>query len=142
MFDCEQRTEGGTGRSSPVAGPLARIRNEEVGVGGQVAVSIPIYDNKGNLTGVVTKDNAPVTTALDESHIIALAQQANAEYYVLDPSSNGKLGVTWAAKLGGSKAESKEKPVYQYPLGLAIILLFGLFLRGLWVRNTNVNAAR
>lgn len=141
-------TDGGfTGDQEHLQKVLTRVHDENarliiVGVGGQVAVSIPIYDNKGNLTGVVTKDNAPVTTALDESHIIALAQQANAEYYVLDPSSNGKLGVTWAAKLGGSKAESKEKPVYQYPLGLAIILLFGLFLRGLWVRNTNVNAAR
>lgn len=134
-------TDGGfTGEQETLEKVLTRVKDENarliiVGVGGRVDVSIPIYDDKGNVTGVETKDNQPLLTSLDEGKVIELATLADSEYFILDPSSNGKLGVTWAAKLGGSKAESKEKPVYQYPLGVAIILLFGLFLRGLFVRR-------
>lgn len=106
-----------------------------IGVGGRTPLPIKIYDDKGNVTGVETRDNSPVNTAIDEAAVIALAARANADYVILDPTSNGELGINWASTLGGSKTETKDKPVFQYPLGLAIFLLTVLFVRGLWTRK-------
>lgn len=106
-----------------------------IGVGGRTPLPIKIYDKDNNVTGVETRDNAPVKTAIDEAAVVALASRASADYVILDPTSNGELNINWASTLGGSKTETQDKPVFQYPLGIALIFLTGLFLRGLVTRK-------
>lgn len=134
-------TDGGfSGEDEALSKTLEKLGNSNarlivVGVGGKTPIPIKIYDQDGNVTGVEKKDGEVALTALDESAVVQLASSANSEYFILDPDSDGTLKVNWASKLGGSKTETKDNPVFQYPLGLAYLLLTGLFMRGLLRRK-------
>jgi hypothetical protein len=109
----------------------AKVEVKVVGVGGTTPLPIKIYDGEGNVTGVETRDNAPVETAIDTPAIDALAAKFGTQAVILEPQSNATLKINWATTLGGTKTETKDKPIFQYPLALAFILLSGLFMRGL-----------
>lgn len=105
------------------------IRIIIVGVGSDSPTPIPVYNTAtGQLTGNMQKDGKTVTTAIDEAALQGLASQTGGTYIRLTPGQN--LDVKWASKLSGNKTEIHEKHVFQYPLGLAIVLFLGLFLRG------------
>jgi hypothetical protein len=81
------------------------------------------------MTGYVQDDKkATVTTGIEEGNLEKLKEATDGTYVRLDPRQS--LNVQWASKLTGSKAQTHDKHMFQYPLGLALALLFGLFLRG------------
>ncbi|CAN5298419.1 hypothetical protein BH10CYA1_BH10CYA1_29060 [soil metagenome] len=106
------------------------IRVVIVGVGSNTPIPIPVYNPEtGQMTGYLQDDKkATVTTGIEEGNLAKLTTATDGTYVRLDPRQ--PLNVSWASKLTGSKAQTHEKHVYQYPLGLALVLLFGLFLRG------------
>ncbi len=106
------------------------IRVVIVGVGSDTPIPIPVYNPEtGQLTGYVQDDKkATVTTGIEEANLAKLKAATDGTYVRLDPRQS--LNVSWASQLTGSKAQTHEKHVFQYPLGLALVLLFGLFLRG------------
>jgi hypothetical protein len=88
------------------------------------------------MTGYVQDDKkATVTTGIEEGNLAKLKAATDGTYVRLDPRQS--LNVSWASQLTGSKAQTHEKHVYQYPLGLALVLLFGLFLRGAIKRRSS-----
>ncbi len=129
-------TDGGfTGDDKQLMEVVAKVQEEGirmiiVGVGSTTAYPIPEYNAKGHLVGNYAQDGQVVLTQVDVAAIERLAAQTGAEYLLLDPDGNSKLDVKWASKLGATKTDSKEDPVFQYPLGIALILLVGLFMRG------------
>ncbi len=135
-------TDGGfTGDQAQLAEALARaqkmgVRLIIVGIGSTTAAPIPIYSDKGQLTGYMEKDGKPVVTSVDDSALQALRGQSGGEYVLLDPTGNGTLNISWASTLGGSKAETKVDPVFQYPLALAMVVILALFLRGVLPRQS------
>lgn len=108
------------------------IRVVIVGVGSDTPIPIPVYDAKtGQMTGYVQDDKkATVTTGIEEGNLEKLRAATDGTYVRLNPREN--LNVQWASKLTGSRTLTHEKPLFQYPLGLAIALLFGLLLRGVY----------
>lgn len=106
------------------------IRVVIVGVGSDTPVPIPVYNPEtGQMTGYIQDDKkATVTTGIEEGNLEKLKEATDGTYVRLDPRQS--LNVQWASKLTGSKAQTQDKHVYQYPLGLALVLLFGLILRG------------
>jgi len=71
----------------------------------------------------------PVTTQIDVGALENLASQTGGTYIQL--VAGKPLDIHWASTLAGSHTEKHESQVYQYPLGLAMLLVFGLFVRGL-----------
>jgi hypothetical protein len=69
-----------------------------------------------------------VTTGIDDGNLEKLQAATDGTYVRLNPREN--LKVEWATKLTGSKKLTHEKHIFQYPLALALVLLFALFLRG------------
>lgn len=130
-------TDGGfTGDEKQLAEALEKCRQKGirliiVGIGSLTPQPIPQYTASGQLDGYVKKDEQVVLTNVDDAALQKLQAQSGAEYKLLDPNGTGKLDVNWASTLGGTKAVTNEDPVFQYPLGLALVLLSGLFLRGL-----------
>lgn len=106
------------------------IRVVIVGVGSDTPIPIPVYNPEtGQMTGYIQDDKkVTVTTGIEEGNLEKLKEATDGTYVRLDPRQS--LNVQWASKLTGSKAQTHEKHMFQYPLGLALILLFGLFLRG------------
>lgn len=138
-------TDGGfTGDEQALADALARAKEMDVrliivGVGSKSPSPIPVYSDEGQLEGYREQDGNVVVTSVDDGALRALQAQSGGEYILLDPNGDGNLNITWAATLGGNKAETRQDPVFQYPLGLAMVIVLGLFLRGvLPSRNANV----
>jgi len=106
------------------------IRVVVVGVGSDTPIPIPVYNPEtGQLTGYIQDDKKQtVTTGIESGNLEKLTAATNGTYVRLDPRQS--LNVQWASKLTGSRPQTHEKHVFQYPLGLALVLLFGLFLRG------------
>lgn len=113
-----------------------RIRLIIVGLGMPTAIPIPVYDAQGQLTGYFKKDDKVVTTTIEEPILIQLAAVTGGEYIHL--TNDKDLTIQWASTLAGSKVEPKVRHVYQYPLGVALTLLFALSLRGLIRRKDTV----
>lgn len=134
-------TDGGfTGDDKQLLEVVAKIHEQGirmiiVGVGSTTPTAIPEYNAQGNLVGQYAQDGQVVMTSVDAGAIEALAAQTGAERIMLDPDGRGKLDIKWAAKLGATKTDTKEDPVFQYPLGIALILLVGLFMRGSFSRR-------
>lgn len=129
-------SDGGfTGDRNELAKVISEIQKRSirviiVGVGGNAPLPIPMYnETTGQLTGYLQKNGQVVTTAIDEASLNALASQMGASYIRLDP--NRSLDIQWASTLSGSHAEKHEAQVYRYPLGVAMFLLFVLFVRGI-----------
>lgn len=129
-------SDGGfTGTQEQLAEALKRAREMDVqliivGVGSRQARPIPVYSDKGQLSGFMEQDGATVYTAIEEGNLLSLRAQSGAEYILLDPDSSHRIDITWAATLGGTKAETRENPVFHYPLAAALMIVFGLFIRG------------
>ena len=134
-------TDGGfTGDQKDLATALGKLRDDGVkviivGVGSLAPAPIPEYSPNGQLTGYFKKDGKVVMTQVDEGALQALAVQSGGQYMLLDPNGTSKIDVAWASTLGGSKAETKEDPVFQYPLTASLMLMLGLFLRGAFRRR-------
>ena len=74
-------------------------------------------------------------TAYEEPTLASIASTMGTEVIRLrDPKD---LNITWASTLAGSKAEPHETHVYQYPLGLALVILLFLSFRGM-ARNKDL----
>ncbi len=129
-------SDGGfTGDEKVLADAVQKIREKGirfiiVGVGSISPQPIPEYNKEGQLTGYFKEEDKVSLSGREEANLSKLVAMSGAEYLPLDPGNGGQLKISWAASLGGSKAETKEDPIYQWPLGLAIILLTGLFIRG------------
>lgn len=104
-----------------------------VGVGSTTPSPVPLYSRDGQLTGYLQKDGQVQTSALDETALTSLATLTGGEYVRLQ--ADGKLDIQWASTLGGTRAEKRENHVYYYPMGVAVLLLGFLFLRGLAPRK-------
>jgi len=134
-------SDGGfTGDEKVLAEAIQKIREKGVrfiivGVGSISPQPIPEYNKEGQLTGYFKEEDKVSLSGREEANLAKLVAQSGAEYLALDPGVEGKLNISWAGTLGGSKAESKEDPIFQYPLGLALLLLTGLFLRGVLPRK-------
>lgn len=115
----------------------AGIRIIVVGLGSSTPVTIPLYSGDGQLTGYAQKDNEVVTTSINEAACQALVSMTGGEYIRLDPD-NPRLSVTWTAALGGTKIEKHEDQVFQYPLGAALVIVFGLLITGILRRERTV----
>lgn len=105
-----------------------------VGIGSDTANPIPVYSSNGQLTGYMQKNGQVVTTAIDENNLHALADRLNATYIRLHPGQ--KLNIHWASALAGSHTQKHEADVFQYPLGIGLFLIFGLFVRGAFQRKS------
>ncbi|MGH9550792.1 MAG: vWA domain-containing protein, partial [Terriglobales bacterium] len=110
-----------------------------VGVGSDTPQPIPVYSPTGQNTGFMQKDGKVVTTAIDEGALNALSSRMGAKYIRLIPGQ--KLDIQWASTLAGGHTEKHETQIFQYPLGLAAVLLFGLFIRGILPANRRRNDA-
>lgn len=134
-------SDGGfTGDEKVLADAVAKIREKGirfviVGLGSLSPSPIPEYNKEGQLTGYFQEEGKVSLSGREESNLTKLVAMSGAEYLPLDPGNGGELKISWAASLGGSKAETKEDPIFQYPLGLALILLTGLFIRGVLPRK-------
>ncbi len=110
------------------------IRLVIVGVGLDKPIPIPQYETtSGQLTGYVKDGDTTVTTGFEASNLESLVAQSGATYVRLNP--NHDLNVQWASKLTGSKVETHEKHVFQYPLSVTMVLLLALFMRGAVIRR-------
>src|SRR5262249_40495864 len=112
------------------------IRLIIVGLGMPTAIPIPVYDEQGQLTGYFKKDDKVVTTAIEEPAPLPLSAPAGGQYIHL--TNDKDLNIQWASTLAGSKVEPKVRHVYQYPLSVALALLFALSLRGLIRRKDTI----
>lgn len=134
-------SDGGfTGDEQILADAVAKIREKGirfiiVGVGSTSPSPIPEYNKEGQLTGYFKEEDKVSLSAREEVNLSKLVSMSGAEYLPLDPGNGGSLKISWAASLGGSKAETKEDPIFQYPLGIALLLLTGLFIRGVLPRK-------
>jgi Ca-activated chloride channel family protein len=129
-------TDGGyTGDPQALTDVIAKVQQAGikviiVGVGADSPSPIPVYDpTTGQLTGYMQKDSKTVTTSIDEPALNALASRMGATYIRLVPGQ--PLNIHWASTIAGSHTETHESQVFQYPLALAMVLMFGLFVRGL-----------
>jgi hypothetical protein len=108
----------------------ANVRVIILGIGGDEPQPIPVYDdNTGQQTGNVQRDGKTVTTNIDDAALNSLSQKMGAEYIRIVPGKN--LEIKWASKLAGAHTEAHETDVFQYPLAVGMLLVFGLFLRGI-----------
>jgi len=114
-----------------------KVRVIIVGLGGTTPINIPEYaqgaDGTWQFAGWAKKDGQVVPTAYDPTTLQHIAAATGGELIHLDKPSD--LNVQWAAKLAGGKAEAHESPVFQYPLGAALVLIVMLSLRGLRKRD-------
>ncbi len=139
-------SDGGfTGDQAALSNVLTEIKRRGirvviVGVGSDTPIPIPLYNPAtGQMTGYMQDDKkVTVTTAIEEDNLERLKAETNGTYIRLDPRQN--LNVEWASQLTGSKVQTHEKHIFQYPLGLALVLLLGLFLRGAITRRSTLHA--
>jgi len=129
-------TDGGfTGEQAELQKVLAKVREANVrviivGVGSDTPQPIPVYDpNTRQKTGYLQQDGKTVTTSIDERNLTTLRDQIGAEYIRLEPGK--KLDIHWASTLAGTHVEQRETDAYQLPLGLAMLLVFITFIRGI-----------
>jgi hypothetical protein len=129
-------TDGGfTGDQADLAKTIEMVRQAGVkviivGVGSDEPLPIPVYDeNTGQLTGYMQKDDKTVTSHIDEAAMQNLASRLDGTYIRAVPGQD--LNIHWASTLAGGHTEQHESQIYQYPLALALVLIFGLFVRGL-----------
>ena len=113
------------------------IRVVIVGVGSDTPIPIPVYNAEtGQMTGYIQDDKkATITTGIEEANLLKLQAETDGTYVRLDPRQN--LDVQWASKLTGTKSLTHQKLMFKYPLGLALLLIFGLLLRGVLVQRFN-----
>jgi hypothetical protein len=135
-------TDGGfTGDQADLAKTIELVRQANikviiVGVGSDDPMPIPVYDEMtGQLTGYMQKDGKTVTSHIDEAAMQNLAARMDGTYIRAVPGQN--LDIHWASTLAGGHTEAHEALVYQYPLALALVLVFGLFVRGLVTARRN-----
>ncbi len=134
-------SDGGfTGDEKSLAEAIAKIKEKGirlivVGVGSTTPQPIPEYSREGQLTGFFKQGEQVALTGREDNNLAKLVAQSGAEFLPLDPGADGKLNISWAASLGGSKAEVKEDPIFQYPLGLGLVILFGFLMRGVLPRK-------
>ena len=129
-------TDGGyTGDAQALTDVIAKVQAAGVkviivGVGSDSPSPIPVYDpTTGQLTGYMQKAGQPVTTSIDEAALNTLTTRIGATYIRLIPGQ--PLNIKWASTLAGTHTDEHESQVYQYPLALAMVLIFGLFIRGI-----------
>jgi hypothetical protein len=129
-------SDGGfTGEEKNLQETIQKLQEQNVriiilGIGGDEPQPIPIYDDSsGQQVGNVQKDGKTVTTNIDDAALNTLSGKMNAEYIRIVPGKH--LDIKWASKLAGAHTEAHETEVYEYPLALGMLLVFGLFLRGI-----------
>lgn len=126
-------SDGGfTGDQAELAAVLEELRKNNVrlivlGLGTPQNQPIPIYVNNQLVGYEQLKEDQ--STALLEAPLRQLAQDAQGEYAHVGPGDTPP-NLSWPSRLAGSKAESHETPIYQYPLVAGLILLIVLSLTG------------
>lgn len=115
-----------------------KIRLIIVGIGSITPRAVPIYGGTDGMQVIGQfKDEESGEIALtyrDDKALIDLQRRTGAEFKVLDPDMGAKLGVSWASLIGGTslttQAAPTPEPVYEYPLLLAMLIMFALLARG------------
>ncbi len=134
-------TDGGfSGDKEILSKALAAVKQKGirmiiVGLGSPTPTPIPVYNPQGQAVDLFKLDGQVAMTSRDDAGLADLQLQSGAELIKLEPTGGNTLHISWAATLGGSKAESQDNPVFQYPLALALILLTALFMRGILPRR-------
>lgn len=127
-------SDGGfTGDKAELQAVVEELRKQNVklivvGLGTPQNQPIPIYVNN-QLTGYeqLKEDQS---TAILEAPLRELATAAQGDYLYVGPGETIP-NLNWPTRLAGSKAQSHETPVYQYPLVAGLLLLLVLSLTGL-----------
>lgn len=114
-----------------------------IGIGTPGANAIPVYENN-QLKGFLTKkdeggQDVPVTTSFDEAPLRDLVARTNGAYQHVDADPNShKLNFNWedlANIIGGSRVEVRQTPIYHWFVAGAGVILIGLSLIGLILRQ-------
>ncbi|MBK9204434.1 MAG: VWA domain-containing protein [Candidatus Obscuribacter sp.] len=122
-------TDGGfTGDPEELTKVLAAVREQNiriivVGMGSTNPTYIPKYSADGQSTGFVEKDGEAVKTAIDEAALQTLVSQTGGDYIRLDPDSPPRVKIEWARSFGATNSEQHDDPIFQYPLGAALLLM-------------------
>jgi Ca-activated chloride channel family protein len=106
-----------------------RMKVYTIGVGTEKGGLVPIYDEVGDIADYIkNEDGNPVTSRLDSSTLILLAQSGNGKYY--QAGGTGTEAKILAGDLAGLKRGSLEakqikkfEPIFQYFLGTGILLI-------------------
>ncbi len=120
-------SDGGfNGSSTHLAAVLAKMNELKiklvvVGVGSKIPSPIPTYDSNNHFSGYFAPGGTIITTAYDESFMMGLAQAANGIYLRVGQHhiDNFKLN----SIVSGFKLKPETTNLYQYPLGLALIII-------------------
>jgi Ca-activated chloride channel family protein len=132
-------SDGGfTGDQAELQAVVEELRKNKVrlivlGLGTPQNQPIPIYVNNQLVGYEQLKEDQ--STAILEAPLRQLAGDAQGEYAYVGPG-DATANLSWPSRLAGSKAESHETPIYQYPLVAGLILLIGLSLTGFKRRET------
>ncbi len=134
-------TDGGfTGDQKDLNKVLGDIRQAGikiivVGIGANSPVPIPKYSKEGQVVGYLEQEGKTVETAIDEAALQTLVLQTGGDYIRLDPAAPPNVKIQWARTLGNTKTERHDDPVFQYPLGAALLLMGFLLGIGLVSRR-------
>jgi Ca-activated chloride channel family protein len=131
-------SDGGfTGDQQMLAAVLKELKDNNIrlvvlGLGYKNNMPVPQYDpTTGQFLGNYKYNDGKTAndTNIDENALRALASAAGGQYYHVD---GGDLGINWPTALQGrDKVENESRDVYQYTLGLALLLIVALALMGL-----------
>lgn len=106
-----------------------------VGMGLHDAKPIPRYLKKEFL-GYKTsqKDSSQLkTSAIDEPSLQKLAADTQGEYHPVGPDM--KVNIKWTATLPNTRPEPRKSPLFQYPMGAAMLLLLAISILGVFRRS-------
>lgn len=115
-----------------------KIRLIIVGIGSITPRAVPVYggaDGKQVVGQFKDEETGEIAlTYRDDKALLDLQRRTGAEFKILDPDQGAKLGVSWASLIGGTslttQAAPTPEPVYEYPLLLAMLIMFALLARG------------
>lgn len=115
-----------------------KIRLIIVGIGSLTPRQVPIYggtDREQVIGQFKDEETGEIALTRREDRVLEdIRNRTGAEFKILDPDLGAKLGVSWTSLIGGTslitQAAPIPEPVYEYPLLLAMLIVFGLLARG------------
>ncbi len=149
VFNAEEKDKGKVLDEIALHIKEKKIRLIIVGIGSLSPRAVPIYggvDREQVIGQFKDEESGEIALTRREDRVLEdLRNRTGAEFKILDPDLGAKLGVTWTSLIGGSSLSTQAaplpEPVYEYPLLLAMLIMFGLLARGVFlgrVRPLNV----